>query len=256
MALPAVKYPTFELTVPSTKKVIKYRPFLVKEHKLLLQALELKDTANFINTIYQIIDACTFGKLDVENLAMYDVDYIFLMLRARSIGEMVPVEYKCMNEVRKVSEDGNASFMEPCGTKIRLNLDLNKVKVNIPDGYDEKRVVMIDSDIGIKLRSPTFSQFRELGDIENVDGLFNVTEVLIYSCTECVFDGDKIFVPGNDFTQQELAEFIEGIPGDAIEKINDFFMQMPYVSLDVNVRCPKCGSEDRIELKSLEDFFA
>jgi hypothetical protein len=254
MALPTVKYPTFELTVPSTKKKIKFRPFLVREHKLLLQAIELNDSANFINTIYKIIEACTFGKVDVENLAMYDIDYIFLMLRARSIGELVPVEYKCIAEVKKTNEDGE-EITETCNNKVRLNLDLNQVEVHIPEGYEKNRIIMIGPDMGLKLRAPTFAQFKELSKIENVGGLFDVTEAFIYSCTECVFDGDKIFVPGKDFTQQELSEFIENLHGDAIDKINEFFADMPYVALNIHVRCPKCGNEDDMEIRGLEDFF-
>jgi hypothetical protein len=254
MALPVVKYPTYELTVPSTKKVVKYRPFLVREHKLLLQALELKDSANFINVIYDIINACTLNKLDVEKLTMYDIDYIFLMIRARSIGEIVPVEYRCMVDVEKTDENGEVTI-GPCNTKIRLNLDLNQIQVVIPDEYEASRVVMADSNIGIKLRAPTFAQFRELGKINSVDGLFNVTEAFIFSCTECVFDGDSVMVPGTDFTQEEFAAFIEGLHSDAIEKINTFFSHMPYVSLKTKIRCPKCGSEDEIEIKGLEDFF-
>lgn len=254
MALPVVKYPLFELTVPSTKKVIKYRPFLVKEHKLLLQALELKDSANFINTIYNIIRACTLDKIDVEKLTMYDIDYIFLMLRARSIGEIVPVEYKCVADVTKTSEEG-AETIEPCNTRVRLNLDLNQVKVHIPEDYEKNRVIMADANIGLKLRAPTFAQFRELSNIENIDGMFNVTEAFIYSCTECVFDGNKVLVPGTDFSQQELSEFIEGLHSDVVEKINNFFSYMPYVSLNLKIHCPKCGNEDEIEIKGLEDFF-
>lgn len=254
MALPIVKYPTYELTVPSTKKVVKYRPFLVKEHKLLLQALELKDGANFINVIYDIINACTLNKLDVEKLTMYDIDYIFLMIRARSIGEMVPVEYRCVADVEKTSEDGEVTT-GPCDTKIRLNLDLNQIKVVVPDDYEANRVIMADANIGIKLRAPTFAQFRELGKIDTVDGLFNVTEAFVYSCTECVFDGDKVMVPGTDFNQEELATFIEGLHGDAVEKISTFFSCMPHVSLNMKIRCPKCGNEDKIEIKGLEDFF-
>jgi hypothetical protein len=256
MTLPVVKYPTFELTVPSTKKVIKYRPFLVREHKLILQALELKDSANFINTIYKIIEACTFGKVDVEKLAMYDIDYIFLMIRARSIGELIPVEYRCAAEIKKVLEDGTETI-EPCNTKVRVNLDLNQIKVHVPEDYEKNRIIIADasSNIGLKMRAPTFAQFRELSNIENVEGLFNVTEAFVYSCTECVFEGDNVLVPGKDFTQEELTEFIEGLHGDVIEKINDFFTNMPYVALNTKIRCPKCGNEDEIEIRSLEDFF-
>lgn len=262
MALPKVEYPTYDLIIPSSGVKIKYRPFLVREHKLLLQAVEMKDSANFINTIYDIINACTFEKLDVEKLTMYDIDYIFLMLRARSIGELVPVEYRCASKVEQKDEEGNVvrdengdPVLVDCDSKVRVTLDLNKVQVTIPKGYGEHRVIMFNDTVGIKLCSPSFAKFKELSQIENVDGMFNVAEAFVYSCTECVFDGDKVLVPEKDFTQDDLIAFIEGLPSDVVEKINTFFDNLPYVSLTTTIRCPKCGEEDTIEIKGLEDFF-
>ena len=133
MSLPSVKYPTYDLIVPSTKQKIKYRPFLVREYKLILQAIELGDSSNFINTIYNIVKSCTFEKIDVEKLLMYDIDYIFLMLRAKSIGEIIPVEYRCNAEIEKTNEEGEVT-KEPCNTKVSIKIDLNEIEVVEPEG--------------------------------------------------------------------------------------------------------------------------
>ncbi|MDD5150664.1 MAG: hypothetical protein PHC28_09295 [Flavobacterium sp.] len=246
MSLPEVKYTVHKLTVPSTQEQISFRPFIVKEHKVLLQALEMGDTVNFIETIYAIIKACTFEKLDISKLRMEDIDYIFLKLRAKSHNQIINSNYKCI----KPDVEGN-----PCNKNISVQIDLEQVKTYYPEDFNKNRIIMVSENAGIKFNNPTFESFKLLSKIENVNSLFNVTEAFLYSCIECVFDGDNIQVPGIDFTQEEMVEYIENLDSNTIDKINLFFDNMPYTGLELDVKCPKCGNSEHFILKNLEDFF-
>ncbi|MFA6199308.1 MAG: hypothetical protein WC679_02715 [Bacteroidales bacterium] len=246
MSLPEVKYSVHKLTVPSTQEQVAFRPFKVKEHKVLLQALELGDTVNFIETIYAIINACTFEKLDVSKLRMEDIDYIFLKLRAKSHNQIINTSYKCI----KPDLEG-----VPCNKNINVPINLEEVKTYYPENFNKNRIVMVNDSAGIKFNNPTFESFKLLSKIENVTGLFNVTEAFLYSCIECVFDGENIQVPGVDFTQEEMVAYIEDLDSSVIDQINLFFENMPYTGLEIDVKCPKCGNSEHFTLRNLEDFF-
>lgn len=254
MALPIAKYPVYTVTVPSTGVEVKFRPFLVKEQKIILQAIEFKVADQFITAVLNIVDSCTFGKLDVSKLTVYDVDYIFLQIRARSIGEYVGVIYKCLAVVEFEDEDTGEYSNKICDTKINVNLDLTKVKVVSPPDFEQKRLIMIDDNLGMTLKSPNFEKYKKLDKIDNVGKMFSVTERFIFDCCENIFDDDGVMLPTKDFTIGDFIEFLENLPTKAVQDINDFFKSMPHVSLDVNVRCPACGSVDHIELRSLDDF--
>ncbi len=255
MALPMAKFPTYNLIVPSTGQEIKFRPFLVKEQKIILQAIEFKDANNFVNSILSIVDACTFNKLNVSKLSMFDVDYIFLQIRARSIGEEVPVQYRCMAIVENENEETGEYSNRVCDTKINVALNLTQVKVVFPPKFDESRLIMVDDNLGMKLKAPTFENFKQLDKIDNVGKMFSVTERFIFDCVENIFDEKGVMLPTKDFTISDFIEFLGNLPTKAVQDINVFFNNMPHVSLDVRVRCPSCGSVDNIELKTLDDFF-
>lgn len=255
MALPLAKFPTYNITVPSTGQEIKFRPFLVKEQKIILQSIEFKDAENFINAILNIVDSCTFNKLDIAKCTMYDIDYLFLHIRARSIGEEVPVTYKCMAIIEKIDEDTEEYSNEVCNTKINVALDLTKIRVTSPPDFDEKRLIMVDDNLGMKLKSPNFENYKRLEKVDNIGKMFSVTERFIFDCVENIFDEKSVMLPNRDFFEADFIEFLENLPTVAVQKINDFFNSMPHISLNVVVRCPKCGSTDYIELRSLDDFF-
>lgn len=255
MSLPIAKYPMYDIEVPSTKQKIKFRPFLVKEHKIILQSIEFKDADNFINSILNIVDSCTFNKLNISELTVYDVDYIFLHLRAKSVGENVPVQYRCMANIETFDEEENDLIYNICDTKINVNLDLNQIKVSFPPEFEKNKIVMVDENIGMKLKVPNFEQFKKLDKVDNVGKMFSVTERFIFDCVENIFDAGAVMLPGKDFDIKEFIEFLENLPFEAVQKINRFFESMPHISLAVAIRCPKCGSMDNIELKTLDDFF-
>ena len=274
--LPNVQTVIYNLTIPSSGQEITFRPFLVREHKTLLQALELKDAGVFVNTICNIIKSCVKEPIDIDDLTQFDVDYIFLNIRAKSVGEIVPVKYTCMREVnkkkkvknevidpnnpdKKIIEETETDVIETCGTRINLQLDLSNIKVVIPTNYAKKRVIQIDENNGIKLKAPGFKYFRMLMEKSKVDGsvenMTNFENDLIFGCIESVFDKDKIYLPKSDFNLEEFSLFIERLPANALAEINNFFDEIPYVALQSKVTCHICGNQQMIELRTLEDFF-
>lgn len=266
MSLPTINTLKHDVIIPSTGKTLKFRPFIVKEYKVLLQAMELKEPSVFINAICDILTACTDNKVDIDSLTQYDVDYIFLHIRAKSIGELVPVRYTCIREVEKRirapegSEDTEDQFViEPCNTRIDLELNLGNIKVVEPPNYQKKLLVKIDEENGIKLRTPGFRYFRELlNQKKDTEGKFDLETFesdLIFGCIESIYDKDRIYVPGKDFEISELNTWVENLPTHTLEAINDFFSEIPYIALQTVVRCPICGSTHSVEIRTLEDFF-
>lgn len=244
MKLPKTTTTTYELTLPGKSEKIKYRPFLYKDYKAILHAKDLGDDGSFTQIIKEIVSDCLFGAVDVDNLPIYTIDYIFLMLRSKSIGEMVEAEYQCHN----ILDDKTV-----CGQSFRVNIELEKAFVRFPKDYNAKSVIKIDEHVGLKLTSPTFSKFRSVG-IAGKD-LFDITDEYIFSCVECVYTDEEVLVPGKDFTLDELKDWIQTLPTDVIMTMKEWFKNQPFISLTLNLRCPKCRNESTIELKGISDFF-
>lgn len=248
----------YDLVVPGTGEVIKFRPMLVKEYKALLQSQELGDDTGFINTIRAIIDDCLLNKVDVDELPMYVVDYIFLRIRAKSVGEMITAEYRCNALVDKPDEekDGNlegATHKAPCGCQFQVTFNLEDAFVKFPIDFHKKCIIQLSDDMGIRLKSPSFSKFRSVG-IEG-KGILDITDEYVYACVDSIFEGDKVLVPGVDFSLDELKEFIESFPSAKIEEITEFFKNQPAVTMVMELTCPSCRNKTTVELNGLRDFF-
>ena len=231
---------------------------LVKEYKAFLQAQELGDDSGFINTIRLIIDECLLNKVDIDSLPMYAIDYIFLRIRAKSVGEMIEADYQCNHIIDKLTEhdeDGVAHSHEmlPCGCNFHVIFNLEDAFVKFPPDFNQKCIIQVSDDVGIRLKAPTFDKFRSVG-IEG-KGTLDITDEYIFACVESVFDGDKILLPGVDFTFEELREFIENFPAEKIEEITEFFKNQPQVTMILELTCPQCHNKSVIELNGLKDFF-
>lgn len=278
MSLPAVQTLTHDIKIPSSGKTIKFRPFLVKEYKVLMQTLEMKDPGIFVNTICDLIEKCTMGAVEIDKLTQYDVDYIFLHIRAKSVGELVPVRYTCVKEVEKRKlvqntiteveddellvdspEEVYETVIEPCNTRIDLELNLSNIKVVEPKNYKNKRIIEINETSGLKLKTPSFKYFREIvnkkRDDEGKLDLDSFEADLIYGCVESVYDEDKVYLPGRDFTIEEFVLYLEQLPTKVLTGINNFFEEIPYIALQTIIRCPVCGNTHAVEIRTLEDFF-
>jgi len=236
MALPKLNTPTYELEVPSTDEKIKYRPFLVKEEKILMIAMESKDNTQIVNAVKDIVSACTFDKIDISSMPMFDVEYIFLNIRAKSVGEVSKLRVLCPDDKK---------------TYTNVEVDLTKVNVEIGEGHTNK--IELTDDTGMIMTYPTIDSFTETG-ITSINAE-NMIE-LIGSCVLQIYEdkGEKVY-QGKDQTKKELTEFIESMNTAQFKKVQKFFDTMPKLKHTVKVKNPKTKKSSDITLNGLNDFF-
>ena len=230
MALPSIATPEFITTIPSTGQEIRYRPFLVKEEKILLMALEGKDQKEITNAIVRLLDSCILDEVDVSKLATFDIEYLFIQLRGKSVGEVVELtlshtESECKHR-----------------TKYNINLDEIKVQGDIKDGK-----VMITDEIGVKMRYPTIVGASGVS-LDNTNGVFE----LISGCIEFIFDQENVYA---DFTPKEMEDWLGHLNQSQFKKISDFFEGMPSLKYNLKWKCESCGEEDELQLEGLQSFF-
>jgi len=240
MALPKIDTPIFYLKLPLSGKEIKFRPFLVKEQKNLLMALEADDKETIERNIKQILHNCTLSEgIVIENLPVVDVEYYFINLRAKSVGENVENTYICNNEV-----DGAT-----CGNKMNVSIDLNTIQV---DNYNpDDSVIQLTDKISMKLKYPEFSIVEKVAESSNsVETAFKI----ITDSIEYIFDGDQYYY-ANETPTQELTEFVESLNQDQFSKLERFFDSIPKISKKVEIKCNKCGYDHSIVVEGLENFF-
>ena len=237
MALPKLNTPTYELEVPSTDDKIKYRPFLVKEEKILMIAMESKDNTQIVNAVKDIVSLCTFEKLDIASLPMFDVEYIFLQIRAKSVGEVSKLKLLCPDDKKTYAD---------------VEVDLTKVEVQVEDNHTNK--IELTDDMGMIMTYPTIDSFTESG-IQNINAN-NMLDV-IGSCVLQIYEqkGEKVY-QAKDQTKKELTEFIESMNTHQFKKIQAFFDTMPKLKHTVKVKNPKTKKSSDVTLMGLNDFFA
>ena len=236
MALPKLNTPTYELEVPSTDQKIKYRPFLVKEEKILLLAMESKDNTQIIQAVKDIVSSCTFEKVDVSSLPMFDMEYIFLNIRAKSVGEISKLKILCPDDKK---------------TYASVDLDLTKVEVQVGDDHTNK--IELTDDMGLIMTYPTIDSFLDSG-IETITA--NNMLDIIGSCVLQIYEknGEKVY-QGKDQTKKELTEFIEQMNSGQFRKVQSFFDTMPKLTHTVKVKNPKTKKTSEVKLTGLNDFF-
>ena len=237
MALPKLNVPVYEAILPSTEKVIKYRPFLVKEEKLLLTAQESGDDA-VLPAVKQIIKNCVQGEVDVDNMPLFDIEYLFLRLRAKSVGEEVTLGLKPWGCPQNNGELCNLS------TEVAINLE--DVKVIKDEKHTSK--IMLDDKIGIMMKYPNISQVG----IKGSDSEMGMN--IIKSCIKMIFT-EKETYESDSFEDKELDEFIDSLNTKQIEKIRDFFNSMPTLKHTVKYKCKTCNEEKETTVQGLNSFF-
>ena len=237
MALPKIEVPTYELTLPSEDKKIKYRPFLVREEKVLYIALETGQNKEMVNALKDVVGACTFDVLNVDRLPIFDIEYLFLQIRAKSVSEVTKFRAIC-------PDDGK--------TYVETEVDLTKVEVQVDDEHTNRIVLDTQRNLGLVLKYPTLKNYdvgRGLDNIE-VDKVFNI----LIDCVDHIFEGNKIY-PAKDTSKQELKEFIESLPQEAFNKIKSFFDTMPKLKHEIEVTNPNTNVTSKIVLTGIADFF-
>jgi hypothetical protein len=244
-ALPKVETIKFNLTLDELSKDIKYRAFSNKEHKLVLEAIEMHDEGTLLNTMLDIVTACTFNSIDVQKIPTHLTDYIYLQIHLKSTGKEQMASYTCGNVIDGVK----------CPGEFQLRLPLDKARIVYPESYTKSRIVWVDEKkgIGIKMKSPSF---EELKKVDLSKDLLNVTDHFIMTCIESVFTKDSVLVPGIDFSVEDCIEWFDELDGSTLRAVAAFFKEMPYVGLSLPVTCPICRRKEDLELKGIQDFFA
>jgi hypothetical protein len=239
MALPRIDVPTFEVDLPLSKLKVTFRPFLVKEQKILLMANEASDKDTIIRAIKQVLQNCTISKIEIDKLPILDIEYYFLHLRARSIGEIVELKYKCENEV-----EGTV-----CGGNLDVEFNLLDVQLENIENYSD--VVMINSDIGIKFKYPDFSLYSSIKEDIDLSDLF--LDIIINSI-DYIFEGDTLNY-AHETPKEELVEFLDALTQEQFQKIEEHFKNLPVLKKEAKVNCKKCGYEHEIKVENIESFF-
>jgi hypothetical protein len=245
MALPKIQTPIFELNLPSTGQPVKYRPFLVKEQKILLMAMESGEPNSILTAVKQIINNCSVEELDTEKLPVFDLEYFFLRLRAKSIGEEIDLNLKHPGEVN--------SKGEPCSHTTKRKFNLLDVEVEKSIGHEDKIIIDEDSGVGIKFKYPTSDLAKNFTEVEGKTEIDLATEAII-NCIDFIFDKENVYKK-EDSTKKELIEFVENLSQDQFQKLSQFFDTMPKLKHRINWKCEGCGQEEEIELEGLSNFF-
>ena len=230
MALPIIETPRYELTLPSQDIKVQFRPFLVKEEKILLVAMESKDNNEIITATKDILK-------DIDTLPMFDIEYLLLQIRSKSVGEVSNFKVICPDDKMTATD---------------VELDLSTVEVQVDDEHSNKVVIDEERKLGLVLNYPSLGITKAGFDVnkENVDTMFNV----VASCIDHIYEGEKTY-PAKDSTKKELVTFLEGLSQQAFMKIRKFFDTMPQLRHEVEVTNPKTGVKSKVTFKGLQDFF-
>ena len=233
MALPKINVATYELNLPSSNEIVKFRPFLVKEEKILLMAMESEETNDMMNAIKQIISNCVISsKLKVEELPLFDLEYMFIKLRAKSVGEKTKIGMKCLE----------------CDTSTEVEVNLDEVEVIKGENHDPK--IQLTDEIGVVMKYPKLNIMENIGDINNVEDGFAVLRKSI----EMIFTGDEVY-EAKDHSEKELDDFLNSLTRSQFQKIQDFFEGMPKLKKEIKWNCTKCESEREVTLEGMNAFF-
>lgn len=229
MALPKIDIPKYTISLPSTKKPVEFRPFLVKEEKMLLLTQETKDEKMLANALRDVIKSCTFDKIDADTLTPYDVEYLFLQIRGKSIGEKISLQMKC----------------EECGHTVPVDVMVDDIKVKYPEVEPESKIQITDN-VGIQLKQMT------LADITSLD--VNDMNSVMTSVIESIYDSENIY-PVAEADIDEINNFIDSLDRKTMNKVEKFVLEQPKLSHTIEWTCPKCGHVNKYVLEGLNNFF-
>lgn len=243
--LPKIDVPLYEITLPLMKKKVKFRPFLVKEEKILLMAAETDDEKAVVLAIRQIITNCLVTKIDVDDLPILDFEYLFLHLRARSVGETIDLQYKCNNDI---SEGGES---RKCNHVVKLSFNALEIEPKL----NEKEINKIEltPKLGIVLKYPTFGSIDKLTEKKDVSATELVLNTII-SSIDYIYDDESLYYV-KDTPKEELIEFVDSLTREQFSQIQNFFENVPKLTKKMNFNCGKCGYSDTIEVEGIQSFF-
>ena len=236
MALPTVDLPTHELEIPSNKKKIKFRPFLVKEEKVLLLALESENEKNIRDAVLSLLKGCISSRIKIDNLATFDLEYIFLNIRAVSVGEVVDINVTCQDDEK---------------TQVKYQLNLTDVQVNFPEGHSNK--IMLTDDLGVIMKYPSFNRFVESQFSQKDVNEDTVVEIIAESIDQ-IFQGEEVYDESTT-TPKEFVQFVESLTTQQLEKLQGFFETSPRLEHKFKIKNPNTDVESDYTLSGLQSFF-
>ena len=234
MPLPILESSKYTVTIPSTGKIVEYRPFLVKEEKILLIAQESNDSTQMFSAMKEIIRACTFEKLDINSITSYDLEYIFLKLRSKSIGEVTDINLECSE----------------CKTPNPVSIVIDEIEVKV-DPEASKKIMLTDT-VGVNLRHIRVKDMALLADDKKPQS--EMINNVVMASIESIFDADNVY-PSEKSTPAELTTFINSLNREQMSKIESFIESTPKVQKDVNFKCSSCGHDNSINISGTQSFF-
>ena len=240
MPLPKVNTPTYELVLPSNNKKIRYRPFLVREEKILIMALDSEDMKQITNSVIEILNACILTKgVKVNTLSTFDIEYLFLNVRAKSVGESIEVNVTCPDDNK---------------TSVQVSVDLDTIKVK--KNKKHTNIIKLDDTLSLKMKYPSMDQFIESNFESNEESSdIKTTLKMITSCIEMIYNDEESW-NGSESSQKELEEFIEQLNSKQFKSIEDFFTTMPKLTHTLKVKNPQTNVESSVVLEGLAAFFS
>jgi len=238
MALPLANTAKYELVLPSQQKTIQYRPFLVKEEKVLLMAMESGEPKQMLTAIKDIVKSCTFGEMIAEEYPMFDIEYIFLQIRSKSVGEVAKVKILCPDDGKTYAE---------------AEIDLSKIEVYVDDNHTNNIVIDEDRKLGVVMRYPALKDV----DAETLAGDINIqkTYKMITNSIDQIYEGETVHL-AKDTPKKEIEEFVNNLSAEQMKKLSEFYNSMPRLEHKLTVKNPKTEVESEVTLKGLASFFA
>lgn len=245
MSLPKIDVPIYEITLPLLQKKVKIRPFRVKEEKILLMAMESEDDAAVLLAIKQIVNNCCVDDLDVDSLPVLDLEYMFLQLRARSIGEIIDLQYRCNNDVADENET------KKCNNTIKLSF--NALEIQPENDANHEKKIQLTQKLGVVMKYPDFKLVNKISNLSNLSDA-DVVAKTISGCIDYIFDNDSVYY-AKDATEEELIDFVDSLTREQFEKVQQFFDTVPKMKKNLMFKCSKCGYEEELVLEGIQSFF-
>lgn len=240
MALPMMSTPTYTMVVPSSGETVKFRPFLVKEEKALLIAQQSEDMVTMVETIRGVIKACLIDKINVDKLAMFDLEYMFMIIRGKSVGETVDLVFPCDEDHGELNEKA----------KSNVTIDLSSIAVEKGEGHTNK--IDLFDNVGVVMKYPTVDILKKLQGLDE-DDLDKVFDIMALSI-DYIYQGEELFY-GNEQKLPDLRQFIENLTSEQFVKLQRFFETMPKIRKEIEYNCPVCGKHHKKMLEGLQSFF-
>jgi len=238
MTLPIIETQTYELTLPSADVKVKFRPFLVKEEKILLQAMESEKQEEIVQALKDIVSACTYGKINAEELPTFDLEYIFLQIRSKSVGEVAKLRVLCPDDKKTYAD---------------VDVDLSKIEVQVDDSHTNNIVIDDEKKVGMIMKYPTLSSVTSNSDLSKGLTSKTIFDMLRKSIYE-VYQGEQIF-KASDYSEDELQQFIESLDSKTFKKVQSFYETMPKLMHEMEITNPSTKVKSKVTLQGLSDFF-